>query len=123
MVLFKEQYAEAYSSSIIATTAAEVFNVTTANADKHGSANSLTITSLATEYLRVDLDNKGLRGSFLLAGVGANLVITPEDGIFFNSVRITNVSATNTSADEIKVRFARAIPIATPQRVIKNGIL
>lgn len=114
MAVFKEVYAESNSAGIIANGASETFGgsiTNMENRDKYGSANSLVITSFATEQFRIDLDGLTTRTIGILQPNGS-FIIKPEDGIFFNTVKLTNVSSTSSTADEVKVRLARGVRVA-----------
>jgi len=104
---YKEEYSESFSASAINAGAYEIFdNASLGNKmDKYGSANSLVITTVASEDFSVVLDGSKTMGICFARG---GFIIRPEDGIFFNTVKLTNLSLTNSSADEIKVRIARA---------------
>jgi len=110
MARYQEEYATSFSAGVINAAASETFNAAQTDLvklDRYGSANSLILTSLADELFRVDLDGTTQRTIGIL-GIRGSLVIKPEDGIYFNSVKLTNLSATNSSADEVKVRVARS---------------
>lgn len=107
---FNEVWRESFSAGVIATTESETFGggaSTMVNRDRYGSANFLVITSSATERFRIDLDGIEDRTIGFIAPEGA-FVINPEDGIYFDTVKLTNVSGTNSSADEVKIHMARA---------------
>jgi len=113
MAAWKEVYTENFQAGIIATTAEEVFGAkrdSQVHRDKHGSANSLIITSLADEDFEIRLDGLDSRLIGLLYTRGS-FVIKPEDGIFFSSVKLTNVSATDSTANEVKLRISKAIRV------------
>lgn len=109
MVRFNETWASDFSAGAIVTTASEHFGNeldTVQKRQRYGSANSLILANLSAENLLILLD--GTRTVGILYASGGSYVLKPEEGIFFDFVKLTNVSATNTSADEIKVRIARA---------------
>jgi len=110
MATFREEYSESFSSAIIAATASESFGATEVeniHRVRYGSANSLLITNIASETFRVDLDGLSSKTVGFLYPNGS-FSITPEEGIYFNHLKLTNVSGTNSSADEVKIRIARA---------------
>ena len=107
MVRFTEVYGEEYTSGAINTTASELFgNDQASNRQKYGSANSLILTNLAAENFLIKLDGRRTMG--ILYANGGTFVIKPEDGIFYDYVELENISGTNSSADEVKIRIARA---------------
>ena len=111
MTEWQEVHSSRFSSAIIATTANEIFGgdqATRDKVDRYGSHNSLIINSIADENIAIDLDGITARRMSILVGIGGFFIIKPEDGIFFNTVRLVNLSGTNTSADEVNVRLARA---------------
>lgn len=75
--------------------------------DRYGSANRLILTSLADEDFEIRLDGLDDRLIGILYTRGS-FIIDPEDGVYFSHVRLTNKSGTNSSANEINVRIARA---------------
>lgn len=115
MVQFKEQWASSFQASAITSGSSETFGAnesTQTKKDKWGSANSLILSSLSDEDFEVRLDGLDSRLIGILYTRGA-LIIKPEDGIYFNSVKLTNVSGTDSSDDEINVRIARAVPLVS----------
>lgn len=84
--------------------------MTMARRDKFGSANSLILNNLAAEDFVIKLDNTTTLG--VLYANGGSFVIKPEDGIFFEYVELENVSGTDSSDDEVKIRMARAEQVA-----------
>jgi len=109
MVKFKQVYSGAFSAGIIATTASEYFGNAQAHNEKrqrYGSSNGLIITSLATERFQVILDGVD---TFAILQPNGSVIIKPEDGIFFDFVQLTNLSGTNSSADEVKLKLYRAV--------------
>lgn len=108
---YREIYSSQYSAAAINTTASETFGGDATHGEKmskYGSNNSLIITSVAAEDFNVLLDGvKSIGICFARGGI----IVKPADGIFFNTVKLTNISGTNSSADEVKVRLARAEPI------------
>jgi len=113
MVTYNEVWSSSFQSAAINSTAFEDFGndaATIRKKDRYGSANSLILTSLATEDFVIRLDGLNERIFGILYAKGS-VIIKPEDGIFFSHVRLTNVSGTNSSAEEINVKIARANPI------------
>lgn len=113
MTAWKEVYTETFQADAINASASEDFGAKReqqVNRDKHGSANSLIITSLADEDFEIRLDGLDSRLVGILYTRGS-FVIKPEDGIFFSSVKLTNVSATNSTASEVSLRIAKAVRV------------
>lgn len=114
MTRFSEEYAEAFSAAAINASAQQIFGAaesSSVNRLRYGSANSLVLSSIADENFAVDLDGLTTRRLGILQPKGS-FVIKPEDGVFFNTVRLVNLDGTNSSADEVKVRIARAKQVA-----------
>lgn len=74
--------------------------------DRYGSSNRMILNSLADEDFEIRLDGLDSRLVGILYQRGS-YIIEPSDGIFFNTVKLTNVSATNSSADEVSITIAR----------------
>lgn len=110
MTVFNQVWSTSFSAGIIASTATGFFGnelETQEKRQRHGSANGLIINSLAGEVLRIDLDGNSDRTIGLLQPNG-HFIISPEDGIFFDFITLTNVSGTDTVADEIQVKIYQA---------------
>jgi len=113
MVTYNELYVETHKTGAINASASETLGADRASQvhrDRYGSSNSLVLTSLADEDFHIFLDGVDARLAGILYTRGS-FIIKPEDGIFFNSVKLTNVSATNASANEVVCRIARAVPV------------
>jgi hypothetical protein len=76
--------------------------------DRYGSFNRLIITSISTTDFLIDLDNG--KKTFYLYNRG-QIVIEPKDGIFFNYIKITNITAVNSSGGDVNISMARANPV------------
>jgi len=117
MTSYKERYSFSTQLQAIAAAATDTFgNKATERdiqrqRDKWGSMNRMIVTSRAEENLEIRLDGLDTRLIAVITGLGGAAVIAPEDGIFFDWVEITNVSAVTTANDEINVLVARADPI------------
>lgn len=110
--IFKEIWSEAYQAAAINTATSADFgndSTTIKKKDRYGMANSLVLSSLADEDFEIRLDGLDSRLIAILYTRGS-FIIDPRDGIFFSHVRLTNKSATNSSAGEINIRIARSIP-------------
>jgi len=79
--------------------------------DRYGSANRLILTSLADEDFEIRLDGLDDRLIGILYTRGS-FIIDPQDGVYFSHVKLTNKSATNSSANEVNIRIARAELVA-----------
>lgn len=106
---FKEVWSTQFKAAAINATAYEIFGDadTDQKCQRYGSANFLLISSMATETFLVELDPNSGRTIGLLYPNGS-IKIDPDDGRYFNKVKLTNLSGTNSSADEIIIRIARA---------------
>lgn len=110
MAAFREVWRKSFSAGAINASESEAFGAdldTQQSRDRYGSANFLVITSLASEHFRIDLDGITDRTIGILAP-GGSFVINPEDGIYFDHVSLVNVSASNSGADEVKIKMARS---------------
>ncbi len=105
MAVFEEKYRESYSNAEIAASATEQFVVTAVQRDRYGSANSLIVSSKSDNQAEVFLDDND---SFAILQPNGAIIIKPEDGIFFDSVKIENLGSDAIAADAIKVRMAKA---------------
>lgn len=97
MVVWKSFYEEGASNAEIAAGASEVFfstdNAKQQIAKNQQSFNSLEINNDSNNII-VDIDLDGLSTRRRRLFAKGNLSITPEDGIFFNNVTITNTNTT-----------------------------
>lgn len=114
MAVFKEQWATSYSAAAINASASAFFGNAETDAikrQKYGSANSLIVTNNSTENILIYLDGLSSRVVAISYANGGTVVLRPEDGIYFDFIKLENISATNTSDNEIKIRIARATPM------------
>lgn len=114
MEIWKEVFANQKHNSEIAASGVQDFavdDVDFKNKVKYGSMNTLVLTNLSNNAIRLTLD--GI--VFGELGAGGMLVIEAKDGIFFNLIRITNLSSTDVvPAGTISLRWGRSEPL-------KNG--
>jgi hypothetical protein len=78
--------------------------VSTANKSKYGSMNVLLIVNRSAQAVRVTLDGTTFAELF----ANSTLTINVEDGLFFNLIRLTNLSTTAVvTASTITVRYGK----------------
>jgi len=98
MVVWISLYEEAATNAEIAAAASETFFATNAAkqqiAKNNQCFNSLEINNDSNSIV-VDIDLDGLTTRRRRLFAKGNLTILPEDGIFFNNVKVTNTDAAN----------------------------
>jgi len=103
-----EKYSNQKFNSEIAASSTQDFGVDITDAQnkvKFGSMNSVVISNLSDENIRITLDGT----TFTELGEKGIAIIEPRDGIYFNLIRITNLSTTNPiPANKISVRWGRS---------------
>lgn len=91
MTRWQEKFTEALSNpAAIIAAASYTFVVDQKYINEFGKANKLTITNISTENILISID--GLATHTYAMGVGT-FGITPEDGIEFKTIKITNLDA------------------------------
>ena len=109
--MWKEVYRNQSMNAEIAASSSEDFAISasdTAAAKKYGSFNRAIISNLSDYPIRISLDGN----IFTEMGSQGIAVIDPEDGLFFNLIRITNLSAAAAIvANKISIRWAKAIQV------------
>jgi len=115
MVVWKSLYEEGATNAEILAGASETFFATN-NAKQQIAKNKQCFNSLEinndsnTIVIDIDLDGLSSRRRRLFAK--GNLSILPEDGIFFNNVKITNTDGANAlSANSIKLNARMLKPL------------
>jgi hypothetical protein len=101
-------YEKHEANSLIGASASETFfsgQPAQENKQKYGSFNSLELINDSNEEIYVFLDGLDTRKRIL--GAKANLIIEPQEGIYFNTLKITNSSAVNTIAANLILPIAR----------------
>lgn len=116
MAIWTSLYEESATNAEIAAggTAFEDFFSSAAAKDniaKHKqSFNALEINNDSTEVLHIQLDNLSTRQRTLFSK--SSITINPEDGIFFNSVRVVNTDTANAvSASEVRLNARILKPV------------
>lgn len=69
------------------------------NKQKFGSFNNLEIINNSTSKVNIDLDGLSTRRRILFGN--STLVIKPDEGIFFDTFKLTEIDGAIISADEI----------------------
>lgn len=105
MAVFKEEYSESKENAEIASGATEQFLATQVNRDRYGSANSLIITSRDDNQLKISLDDNNV---FSILQPNGSVIVKPEDGIFFDSIKLENLGADAVVASQITIRISRS---------------
>jgi hypothetical protein len=105
MAKFSEVYRETYANAEILASAVQRFIITEPHKNEYGSGNSLILTSITDNQVKVYLDESSVIG--ILQPYGS-LVIKPEDGIFFDGIKLENLGLDAISASQITIRMARA---------------
>jgi len=114
MAIWDSLYEETATNAEIAAAASETFFSTNAAkqqiAKNQQSFNALEINNDdASTDIDVDLDGLAARRRRVFSK--SSMVISPEDGIFFNNVKVTNVhasSATGSTKLKLNARMLRA---------------
>lgn len=115
MAVFSELYSQSYASATHTSGGADIFGGDLATAQlksQYGSANRLVITNVGVEEWAVDLDGNSAKRLAILFGKGS-VVINPEDGIFFDTVKLTQLSSGTSNTADVSVRIARAKRVAS----------
>ena len=105
---YTEEYSTSYSSDIITAGSNQIFGGDADNRgkrDRYGSMNSLVLSSIAVQDFDVILDNNRRISKMFARG---GLVIKPEDGIYFDTVQLVNLGATDTLASDVNIKMARS---------------
>lgn len=110
MVRWLEKYQAAESNAEIAASGSQFFATDAAtkkNRSKYGSMNSLLISYTGTQTVELELD-----GVVFARFNNASFSIMPEEGIFFDHIRLHNKdTGTVVAANAVRMRWARAIAI------------
>lgn len=111
MAIIKAQqlYSAVEQNAEISASSSEDFavdNTAQANKLKYGSMNSLLLVNRSSQAIAVYLDGT----KFAEMSAGQTLTMNAEDGIFFNLIRVTNLSAdTAITASTITIRYSRLL--------------
>lgn len=106
------RWLEAWSNSTynaeIAASASEDFGVETSdhdNRNKYGSMNFLVLSNRSDYPVKITLDGQ----VYTELGTSATLIIEPDEGKYFDLVRVTNLDTGNAiAANLVHVRYGRA---------------
>jgi hypothetical protein len=112
MTVFKTLFGKTESNAEIAASASEIFGQDTASQEartKFGSFNSLTIFSKSDKQITVNLNDGNIYSFGLFANAAFQL--EPEEGLFFDWVKITNSIGAAVAASELTLTWARKVPI------------
>lgn len=114
---YKERYTRTFSAGAINAAASESFGNSQAAGDarafqdqkkRWGSPNTLFITNNSAEVFEVLRDGVSTDTLGFVFPNGGVFSVKAEEGIHFDHVQLTNRSATNSSADEVKIRIGRS---------------
>jgi len=115
MAVFQEEYTLVGANTATAQNASDILFGDRANRDirdRYGSMNKLIITSISTNEFDILLDGKTSKRIGRLVSKGS-VVLDPEEGKFFDTVQIINLSAAAAVADEVQVSASRCKRIAS----------
>jgi hypothetical protein len=118
VTIFKELYRNGTLNAQILSTGYEIFGITTTDAERKrrwGSFNKCLIVNQSTQPLTIALD--GLTDRTTLLPTTGSYEITPEEGLYFDFVKITNSGTSTITASQISIQYAIVTPIDAVQQL------
>jgi len=111
-VIWREVFTDSAYNTAVAASGSETVKSTASNRHLYAPFNRLLVHNRDAIAIKMYLDGLDIAGNIFQLAAGEILIIEPEDGITFTTLKIENLdSATAETADTILYRWAKAVKV------------